>query len=166
MWKTSDSNSAEPQITCTHKKKYCKIENLTHPTTPPAAHFIIGDPWLGVRAVAASVKTVLHSEKKIKFHNADQEAKKSSQETSTLASYQLNLFSFNYFHNCIRLIHLLHPLLLLSLGWCLFFPTLRNQQHAEISTTLPSLSCETDLGSTGPVFFLPPLPTKQEWTFP
>lgn len=163
MWKNSDSSSAESHITCTHKKNKntAKIENLTHPTAPPVAHFIIGDLWLGVRAVAASVKTVLHSEKKLNFHSADQ-----SQETSTLVSYQLNLVSFNNFHNCIRLIHLLHPLLLLSLGWCSFFPSLRNQRHAEISTTLPSLSGETNLGSTGPVFFLPPLPTKQEWTFP
>lgn len=44
-----------------HKqKKHNSInEKLTHPPAPAAAaHFLIGDPWLGVRAVTASVKTL------------------------------------------------------------------------------------------------------------
>lgn len=114
-------------------------QTLTNPPpTPAVAHFIINDLWLGVRAVTASVKTVVHSKKKLNSYNTD----KRHIKTRALVSYQLNLVSFDNFHNCICLTHLLHPLLL-SLCQCSFFFSPRHQKH-----TLLSLS-----GTAAPVLW-------------
>lgn len=146
-----------------HKQKISsKKKNLTHPSTPAVAHFIISDPWLGVKAVTASVKKLWFTQSKTPT-KLTKVILNSLTNNSASVSYQLNLFSFNNFHNGIRLTHLLHPLLLPSLGQrSFFFFSLRHQQHTHLSLALPPLSCETDPGSTDPVFLLPPLPTKQE----
>ncbi len=62
-----------------------------------------------------------------------------SQTTSASVPYQLNLISFNNFHNCIRLIHLLHPPLLLSLDRRYVSFSLRNWQrmHSLSGTATP-----------------------------
>lgn len=77
--KNSDCSPAEPPITCTNKKEIVlKMKNLIHPTARAAAHFIIRDPRLGVRAGTASVETVVHSERRLNSNNTDQSSIKKS----------------------------------------------------------------------------------------
>lgn len=143
-------------------------QTLTNPPpTPAVAHFIINDLWLGVRTVTASVKTVVHSKKKLTSYNTDQRHIKT---TRASVSYQLNLVSFDNFHNCICLTHLLHPLLL-SLGQCSFFFSPRHQKHTRLSLW-HCRPCPMRLTSAAPIpsfFYLRSPPNMSElspiWTF-
>lgn len=133
-------------------------ETLSTAPIPAVAHFIIRDLWPGVKS-AHCIRP--NSGSLTNKFNSDN----SNSETRASAPYQLNLISFDNFHYRIRLIHLLHPPLLL-LGRCSVFFSARHQRHMQLSLSLapapPPLSCQTDFGRTDPSFLLPPRPTKQE----
>lgn len=142
-------------------------ETLSTAPILAVAHFIISDLWPGVKSADCIRPNSL--QKKFNSYNGDSETKAS-------APYQLNLVSFDNFHYRIRLIHLLHPPLLL-LGRCSVFFSARHRGHMQLSLPL-SLSLRhlrlspvrLTLAALIPAFFyhLTP-PNKSElspnWTF-
>lgn len=135
-------------------------ETLSTAPILAVAHFIIRDLWPGVKSPHCIRPNSGSLRNEFNSYNSDS-------DTRASASYQLNLVSFDNFHYRIRLIHLLHPPLLL-LGRCSVFFSARHRRHMQLSRSRslapapPPLSCQTDFGRTDPCFLLPPHPTKQE----